>query len=111
MEARGSKMEAALDDLRMAEDEVFGIMQVAEETLQELQSLPQCNTGKLIELSAKYMELIQSVYSRISAHSSTMTKSSEDLLGGSYTANKENEIFESLVVLSAEQGVEVSATP
>ena len=75
-----SKMEAALDDLELAEHEVFCIMQIAEETLQELQNLPQCNTGKLIELSAKYMELIQSVHNRISAHSSTMKAIPNDLM-------------------------------
>lgn len=95
-------MEAKLKELRCAEDEVCQIMKVAEETLEELQHLPQCDEDKLNELSAKYMELIKSVYSRISLHSSTMTKISEDDVDAIYTVKKETEIYDSLVSLSDE---------
>ena len=94
-------MEGVLDDLRIAEDEVCKIMKIAEETLEELQNLPQCDPEKLTELSAKYMELIKSVYGRISVHSATMTKSCTENSDNMYTAQKESEIFESAVSLSA----------
>ena len=96
-------MDAALDDLRTAEDEVYEILKVAEETLKELQNLPQCSSERLIELSAQYMTLIKSVYGRISVHSSTMTKGG-DGVGDIYTKKKEDEIFESLEALSELQG-------
>ena len=94
-------METALENLRIAEDEVFEIMEVAKNSLEELQNLPQCNSDKLIELSAKYMQLIQSVYQRITIHSSTMTISSDDNSGEIYTTKKENDIYESLRCQSA----------
>lgn len=94
-------MESVLDDLRIAEDEVCNIMKIAQETLEELQNLPQCDSDKLTELSAKYMELIKSVYGRISVHSATMTKSCTENSDKMYTAQKENEIFDSAVALSA----------
>lgn len=97
-------MDAALENLRAAEDEVFEIMEVANDTLGELQNLPQCNSENLIELAAKYMQLIQSVYHRISVHSSTMTLSSDDDSSEIYTTKKENEIFESLKALSEKSG-------
>lgn len=93
-------MEAKLKELRCAEDEVCQIMKVAEETLKELQHLPQCDEDKLNELSAKYIELIKSIYSRISLHSSTMTKIPEDDVDAIYTVRKETEIYDSLVSLS-----------
>ena len=93
-------MEAKLKELRCAEDEVCQIMKVAEETLLELQNLPQCDEDKLNELSAKYMELIKSIYSRISLHSSTMTIISEDDVDAIYTVKKETEIYDSLMSLS-----------
>ena len=94
-------MEAKLKELRCAEDEVCEIMKVAEEALKELQNLPQCDEDKLNELSAKYMELIRSIYSRISLHSLTMTTLSVDDVDAIYTVKKETEIYESLVSLSA----------
>lgn len=93
-------MEAKLKELRCAEDEVCQIMKVAEEALKELQNLPQCDEDKLNELSSRYMELIRSIYSRISLHTSTMTKLSEDNVDAIYTVKKEAEIYESLVSLS-----------
>ena len=93
-------MESVLKDLEGAEDEVCEIMKVAEETLQELQNLPQCDTDKLTALSSKYMELIKSVYLRLSAHSSTMTKTDERDDSNIYTSSKEREIYDSLMTLS-----------
>ena len=93
-------MESVLKDLEVAEDEVCEIMKVAEETLQELQNLPQCDTDKLTALSSKYMELIKSVYLRLSAHSSTMTKTDERDDSNIYTSSKEREIYDSLMTLS-----------
>ena len=93
-------MESVLADLEVAEDEVCNIMKVAEETLQELQNLPQCDADKLTELSAKYMELIKSVYLRLSAYSSNMTKSVDRNDDDIYTSTKEREIYDSLIALS-----------
>ena len=50
-------------------------MQIAVNTLEDHQSLPRCDFDKLMELSAKNMELMKSVYGRISVRSATMTKS------------------------------------
>ena len=93
-------MEAKLKELQCAEEEVCRVMQCAEEALKELQHLPQCDEDKLNELSTRYMELIRSIYSRISMHSATMTKLSEDDVEAIYTAKKETEIYEALVSLS-----------
>ena len=94
-------MDGVLDDLRIAEDEVCKIMKVAADTLEELQNLPQCDSDKLTELSVKYMELIKSVYGRISVHSATMTKSCTEHSDNIYTAKKESEIYESSVCFSS----------
>ena len=93
-------MESVLKDLEVAEDEVCEIMKVAEETLQELQNLPQCDTDKITALSAKYMDLIKSVYLRLSTYSSTMTKNAERDDSNIYTSSKEREIYDSLMTLS-----------
>lgn len=94
-------MENALEDLTLAENEVLEILKIAEETLNELQRLPQCDPGKLSELSTKYMNLIKSVYSRLSAHSSIMKNTVEDSSSEIYSVKKKEEIFESLQLLSA----------
>jgi|Transcript_35694 hypothetical protein len=92
-------MENALDDLQLAESEVCEIMKTAEETMKELQNLPQCDGEKLTALSNKYMELIQSVYARVSVYSKIMdqtNESNEEI----YSQEKEKEIFESLKKIS-----------
>lgn len=90
----------ALESLQIAENEVCEIMKVAEDTLQELQNLPKCDHERLTELSTKYMMLIKSVYNRISDESFILNKNREEKDDENYTITKENEIFESLKILS-----------
>jgi Zn-finger nucleic acid-binding protein len=92
-------MENALNDLQLAESEVCEIMKTAEETMKELQNLPRCDGEKLAALSNKYMELIQSVYDRVTVYSKIMhqtNENNEDI----YSQEKEKEIFESLMKIS-----------
>jgi hypothetical protein len=92
-------MENALDDLQVAESEVCEIMKTAEETMKELQNLPQCDAEKLTALSNKYMELIKSVFDRVSVYSKIMDQTNENN-EEIYSQEKENEIFESLKTIS-----------
>ena len=54
-----SKTVAALESLDKAEENVFKVLSIAHETLQELQNMPTCDMDKINELSLSYIDNIK----------------------------------------------------
>ena len=53
------------DQLTDIEQDVCGIMEIAKQTLEKLQSLPSCNESEIAQLSTQYMDLVAQVQSKM----------------------------------------------
>mmetsp|Transcript_28376 Transcript_28376/g.28674 ORF Transcript_28376/g.28674 Transcript_28376/m.28674 type:complete len:114 (+) Transcript_28376:234-575(+) len=58
----------ALRDLDCAEKDLLVLMQKAQETCAELEKVPNCNMKRIEELSSEYIELTETIRSRIRKH-------------------------------------------
>mmetsp|Transcript_8698 Transcript_8698/g.12982 ORF Transcript_8698/g.12982 Transcript_8698/m.12982 type:complete len:115 (-) Transcript_8698:282-626(-) len=61
VEVNGKSSEDMLTKLEELEKDIASILQVAEETVHELDNLPHCDVKKLENLSEKYLSLIADV--------------------------------------------------
>jgi hypothetical protein len=58
-------MESSLKNLQSAEDEIIECLSVATDTVKEMDAAPDCDIEKILALSTRFAELIESVQSRL----------------------------------------------
>ena len=76
----------SLNELNQAEEDVLRLMEVAEETIHELERIPTCDYNKIDNLSKEYLNNLQSIRSKIMNHSHLVN--SNTLLSTSSSSNQ-----------------------
>ena len=66
----------SLNELNQAEEDVLRLMEVAEETIHELERIPTCDYNKIDNLSKEYLNNLQSIRSKIMNHSHLVNSNS-----------------------------------
>lgn len=80
-----------LEELDRIESDILQILQLAKDTTDVLQLVPNVNQHKLCELSSTYFELVSSVNERLASFSKVMNPKIIPL-GGNYGLKKQLEI-------------------
>jgi len=83
----------SLNELNQAEEDVLRLMEVAEETIHELERIPTCDYNKIDNLSKEYLNNLQSIRSKIMNHSHLVN--SNTLLSTSSSSSSSNQISSS----------------
>ena len=58
----------ALNELKQAEEDIIRLMEVASETVNELERIPLCDYDKIDDLSKEYLSSLQSIRSKVINH-------------------------------------------
>ena len=87
------KLNNTFNELNQAEDEILRLMEVAEETIHELERIPTCDYNKIDNLSKEYLNNLQSIRSKIMNHSHLVN--SNTLLSTSSSSSSSNQISSS----------------
>ena len=86
------KLNNTFNELNQAEDEILRLMEVAEETIHELERIPTCDYDKISNLSKEYLNNLQSIRSKIMNHthlvnSNTLPTSSSNQMSSSSSSS------------------------
>lgn len=67
----------ALRELAACEADILTLVRTVEQTLEELQRLPQCNPDKIDQLSATFLTKLQGVQEQLKKHSHVLSVKKE----------------------------------
>jgi hypothetical protein len=61
-------------DLEVCEDDIQALVRIAEETVVELQRLPECNAESIEQLSSAYLNKLKAVQETLKSHSQVLVE-------------------------------------
>ena len=67
-----ASLSEVMRDLELCERDIQALVRLAEETVNEMQRLPNSNAGKIEQLSETYLSKLKSVQEKLKIHSSVL---------------------------------------
>jgi hypothetical protein len=77
----------ALNELNQAEEDIIRLMEVASETVNELERIPLCDYDKIDDLSKEYLSSLQSIRSKVINHTHLIRSSNPITSSSSSTSS------------------------
>ena len=77
----------ALNELNKAEEDIIRLMEVAQDTVNELERIPLCDYDKIDDLSKEYLSSLQSIRSKVMNHTHLIRSNNPTASSSSSTAS------------------------